>query len=196
MSDSKEKPFVPCAMSYLDRAMVTGRYSAGLVQEFDRHVENRTANVFPIFAEIGSLEGAKSSRPSQTKPAAHFTGKWLNGLWHKHYAQAQFMQKNLDLHWKTPNRLTRMLIDAYRVQMTSIEERAKDLAHRLVSDAYIERATEAKLTGEWIVYACQDDVAYYLTLGNHTEGDEAIWRRCQACAAEFPSLRILQENHG
>jgi hypothetical protein len=102
MSDPQDKPFVASATWYLNQALVTGRYSAGLIREFDAHVDNRTANIFPIFAEIASLEGGKSSRASQTKPAAQFTGKWLNGLWHKHYAQAQFMRKNLALHWN-PN---------------------------------------------------------------------------------------------
>jgi hypothetical protein len=194
MSDPQDKPFVASAPWYLDRAMVTGRYSAGLVKDFDSHVDNSTANVFPIFAEIASLEGAKASKPSQTKPAAEFSGKWLKGLWHKHYPQAQFMRKNLTNHW-TPARLTELL-DSFRSRPLPTEQLAKELAQRLVPQGYLERAKESGLTGEWIVYARQDDVAYYLTLGNHVEGDEAIWRRCQACAAEFPTLRILQENRG
>jgi hypothetical protein len=66
-SDSvgEDKPFVANAKWFLDRAMVTGRYSAGLIREFDAHVENRTANIFPIFEEIGALEGAKT--PSTTE---------------------------------------------------------------------------------------------------------------------------------
>ena len=46
------------------------------------------------------------------------------------------------------------------------------------------------------MFAKQDDEAYYLTLGAHTEDDEAIWRRCKACASEFPGLRIIQEDRG
>jgi len=33
-------------------------------------------------------------------------------------------------------------------------------------------------------------------MGTHTEEDEAIWRRCKACAAEFPGLQIIQEDRG
>jgi len=58
------------------------------------------------------------------------------------------------------------------------------------------RPAESATTGEWIVFAKQDDEAYYLTLGAHTEDDEAIWRRCKACASEFPGLRIIQEDRG
>jgi hypothetical protein len=194
MSDSKDTPFVASATWYLDRAMVTGRYSAGLVKEFDSHVDNGTANIFPIFAEIASLEGAESSKPSQTKPAAQFSRPWLKGLWHKHYTQAHFMQKNLALHW-THKRLTDLL-DSFGKRRWSMEQLAKELAQRIVPEGYRDRASGPGLTGEWIVYARQDDVAYYLTMGSHTENDETIWRRCQACAAEFPSLRILQENRG
>jgi hypothetical protein len=173
--------------------MVTGRYAANLVKEFDAHVENATAHIFPIFAEIASLEGARRSRPSQTKPAALFTGRWLKGLWRKHYAQAHFMRQNLKNHW-TPERLTEMLKEADSVPVTSLEQRVKELAHQIVSPGYLDRAKEPGLTGEWIIYARQDDVAYYLTLANHTEDDEAIWRRSQACATQFPDLKILQEN--
>ena len=52
-SVSKDKLFVASAKSFLDGAMVTGRYSARLIREFDAHVENGTANIFPIFDEIG-----------------------------------------------------------------------------------------------------------------------------------------------
>jgi hypothetical protein len=55
---SENSRFIATAKWYLDNAMVTGRYSAGLIREFDAHVENRTANIFPIFAEIATLEGA------------------------------------------------------------------------------------------------------------------------------------------
>ena len=66
-SVSKDKLFVASAKSFLDGAMVTGRYSAGLIREFNAHVENGTANIFPIFDEIGALEGAKTARPSRAK---------------------------------------------------------------------------------------------------------------------------------
>jgi hypothetical protein len=49
--------------------MATGRYSAGLIREFDAHVEDGTANIFPIFEEIGALDSPKTAKPSRTKPA-------------------------------------------------------------------------------------------------------------------------------
>ncbi len=58
---SDDKPFVASAERFLDRAMGTGRYSAGLIREFDAHVEDGTANIFPIFEEIGALDGSKTA---------------------------------------------------------------------------------------------------------------------------------------
>jgi hypothetical protein len=96
---SDDKPFVASAKRYLDMSVVTGRYSAGLIREINAHVENETANIFPIIEEIGALDGSKNARPSRTKPAGQFKGRWLKGLWHKHYTQARFMLTNLKRHW-------------------------------------------------------------------------------------------------
>jgi hypothetical protein len=195
MGDSEDKSFVANAKWYLDQAMTTGLYSAGLIREFDAHAEDGTANIFPIFAEIAALEGAKTLGPSQTKAAAQFSGRWLRGLWHKHYTQAQFMRANLELHW-TRDRLIRMFVDSFGARTLSMEQLAKELSQRVVTDGYMERARKAKLTGEWIVFAKQENKAYYLTMATHTEKDEVVWHRCKACAAEFPYLQILQEDRG
>jgi hypothetical protein len=173
--------------------MVTGRYSAGLIREFDAHVEDGTANIFPIFEEIGALDGSKTAKPSRTKPAGQFKGRWLKGLWHKHYPQARFMAANLKLHW-TPDRLRRLIMNSFGGREFFDEQAARDLSKGFVQGGYMERGSEGRLTGEWVVFAKQDDVNYYLTLGIHTEDDEAIWCRCKACAAEFPGLRIIQED--
>lgn len=185
--------FVADAKWYLDRSMVTGRYSVRLIEEFDALVTKRTTNIFQIFDEIAALEGSKIARgPSYTKSASQFSGRWLNGLWHKHYSQAQFMAANLLLHWK-PDRLQRLIKESSGGRPFFDEQAAKDLSHKFVVDGYRDRAANAEMTGEWIIFAKQDGVNYYLTLGLHGD-DEAIWRRCVACAAEFPNLGILKED--
>lgn len=166
VSPPEENSFTATAKWYLDNAMVTGRYSAGLIREFDAHVENRTANIFPIFAEIAALEGAPAAKPSRTKPGGQITGKWLSGLWHKHYTQAHFMRENIMLHWTAP-RVRRLNSEMLREQNLSFEETVKKLSHRFVHDGYLERSRNSALTGEWIVYAKQDGVAHYLTMGIH-----------------------------
>ena len=79
-----------------------------------------------------------------------------------------------------------------------LSQAIRDFSKRFV-EGYLQRGNERDLTGEWIVFAKQDGVNYYLTLGTHKKedgerDDEAIWRRCKACATEFPGLRIIQED--
>jgi len=88
MSDGDPDDGVLTTRRLLDRDMVHGKYSDGLVGEIDSHVEKSTANVFRIMAEIGVMEGAQGARPQGTKPAEPFRGPWLHGLWYKHYIQA------------------------------------------------------------------------------------------------------------
>ena len=160
---SDDKSFVASAKRYLDPSVVTGRYSAGLIGEINAHVENETANIFPIIEEIGALDGSKNARPSRTKPAGQFKGRWLKGLWHKHYTQARFMLTNLKRHW-TPDRLRCLIMNSF-----GSPEFSEDLSKGIVQ-GYWERGSEGRLTGEWLVLAKQGDVNYYLTLGHPHRG--------------------------
>jgi len=180
---------------WLDLKMVTGRYSGGLVSELVHHMEHRTAHVFSILDEIGDLEGSPNSRGRNTKPAGPFKGALLAGLWHKHYFQASFLPKNIETYWKSgefPDRIKAILGDLKHLT----QQKAGQIAHAYVMDGYRERSQSGEITGEWIIFARQNDVNYYLTLGSHTEGDEAIRQRVLACCAEFPNLLICQGSEG
>jgi hypothetical protein len=61
----------------LDLHMVTGRYSSLLVKMLARCVEDRRANIFTIFHEIGFLEGATHAPVTRTKPANRLKGSLL-----------------------------------------------------------------------------------------------------------------------
>jgi hypothetical protein len=98
------------------------------------------------------------------------------------------MRRNLELHW-TPDRLKCLIKDRFGGREFFAEQAVRDF-----SEAFVQGYLQRKLTGEWVVFANQDGVNYYLTLGTHKKEDEAIWRRCKACAAEFPDLRIIQED--
>jgi hypothetical protein len=162
-------------------SMVSGKCSRGLVLELDDHIQQRTLHVHMILDEIAALEGVAGAKPSITKPATRFLHEPLQGLWHKHFMQPAYIAMNLSNHW-TCERFQKLR------EETSIET----LVHHLGVDGYTERAASAALTGEWIVFARQDNVNYYLTLGHHGD-DEKIWRRCQACAREFGEIDILRE---
>lgn len=177
----------------LDRVMVSGRYAQGLIAELDAHVAERTANVFQIFDELAALEGSVWTRGTLTKPATAYRGAWLRGLWHKHYSQARFFPRNLVNHW-TAARLEKLMEETLVGREYLDDEAIRLLAHGMTIGAYEELAQARKMTGEWIVFARQDEVSYYLTLARHDEEDEAIWHRCAACRPEFPDLLILQED--
>lgn len=163
--------------------MVTGRCSTGLVRQLSDHLKRRTLHVHTVLDEIAALEGVRRAKPSITKPASLFQRPPLKDLWHKHFMQPAFLGKNL-----------RLQLTVERFQKLFREKPIETLVHHLVLDSYSERAGNAALTGEWIVFARQHNVNFYLTLGTHIEGDHEIWKRCQACASEFKELDILREN--
>lgn len=173
---------------WLDLKVVTGRYSSGLARELAVCVEYRRKNIFQILDEIGALEKAPNSRSTNTKPATPLTGRLLAGLWHKHYSQAAFIPINILNHWEA-NDFQERIIAAVKDHDLSGKS-AGLIAHEFVIGGYQERSQSGKMTGEWIVFARQDEVNYYLTLGTHLEGDEAIQKRVLACQDEFPGLRI------
>jgi len=102
------------------------------------------------------------------------------------------MLANIMNYWRPPDRFQKLWEKATAGRENFDKDAIKLLSHGFIHDGYLERGQRRELTGEWIVFAKQDGVNYYLTLGAHGD-DEAIWRRCKACAVEFPEVRILQE---
>ena len=182
----------------LDIRMVGGRYSSGLVTELMSCVENNSANIFSILREIELLEGTPSAKQTRTKKAAPFTGPLLSGLRHKHYSEAVFIARNLEIHWglDKPDKEPRKLINRITTIMANPtipdEEKVEALAEMFVNDGYRERGEAQGITGEWIVYAQHEGVNHYLTLGTHMEGDDAIHARVLACYGEFPYLEFYK----
>jgi hypothetical protein len=171
----------------LDLRMVTGRYSSVLVTELKQCIEHRSAtSIFPILDEIGGLEGGPLA------PKRYAPGQRPRLRSRPHYFQAAFILRNVRNHWGPKSRrfLDR---DKAIMQDQAIPDEEKDgaLHHARVLDAYRERGESQKITGEWIVYACHQDVNYYLTLGKHGE-DQAIRNRVLACCGEFPLLDICR----
>src|SRR5580693_8637794 len=71
----------------LDAVMMTGRYSTLLASELDAHIRNRSLHSHLITDEIAALEGALRTSQTKKKRGKRFGGKWLKGLWHKHFFQ-------------------------------------------------------------------------------------------------------------
>ena len=168
--------------------MVTGRYSSLLVGQLMRCVEDGLANIFPILDEIGGLEGARLTRTTRTKEPTQFTKTILDGLWHKHYVQARFIPRNVQNHWRSNNFENRI---AAVIGDPTIRDDLKisAITQAFVQDGYAERAAAQRLTGEWIVYASQQGVNHYLTLGNHNE------RIRQSVTAWLPVAGVPASQH-
>lgn len=188
MPDSQEIEYIK---GQLDLHIGSGFYSRILVEQLRFHVENRTAHIFAIMDEIAYLENKPLRRISRTKPPTQFTGDILRGLWHKHYTQAAFIEKNIQNHWRQ-NDLDELANSIMDNNTIPLDKRIGQLAHRIVIDGYKERSDQKKMTGEWIIYARQDECNYYLTLGHHDE-DAAILERVLLCEGEFPALKFFKE---
>jgi hypothetical protein len=165
-----------------------GTYTPGFLRELAAATFHRMYNVHSILSEIRCLEGL-SERRSSTKPAARFTGRLLNGLWHKHHSQAEFLPANMQNEMHRDSTVHRVLEPHMGEILT--EELWRRLTHTLVIENIERRSCEGRLTGEWIVFAKQGSVNHYLTLASHTDGDEAILERITVYEVEFAALGIL-----
>jgi hypothetical protein len=167
--------------------MRTGKFSALLVEELATHNINRTVHIHSVFDQIGRLEDPSFRRGGGVKPASPFTGK-LKGFWHQHYSEPGHLIKNLqnDLHSPEAWVIFEKMADAINQG-----DDPSLLVPELVIGGYERRHAAGKMTGEWIVFAKHNDINYYLTLGNHTEGDAELFGRIMVCIGEFPELSAL-----
>ena len=148
-----------------------------------------------IIAEIRLLEGY--GRQTGTKEAALFDELPLRGFWHKHYLTDNSLAKNLQLALGGPKlKRLRGLIEEQRKPGAThlLPEDVPDIAWAITA-LYPKRAERGELTGEWIVYAKHEGKNYYLSLGNHREGDEVVFARIsQTCSDEFHFIASLQDD--
>ena len=162
---------------WLSVKLRTGRASFGLVAELAFHMLNRIYDVHTIYDEIGMLE-ENDPRISSAKGAHQFKHQPLRGLWCKHHHQTNFLMANLMLEMNRASTVDSFLKNHIGEVMT--QELIQNLVHELVLKNHHRRASEKRLTGEWIVYERVDDKNYYLTLGHHEEGDDRIKERVDA----------------
>ena len=162
---------------WLDIKMRSGRYSFGLVLELTVHAIRRSYNTHSIYDKIGRLEGSDNRR-STTKPATPFTGKVLQGLWHKHHSQGCFLATNLHLEWRhdwVVDEIIAPYVGRY------VDEVVEEIAHKMVIGAYERRARRGGMTGEWLIFEPEKTGNYYITLSSHNgETDEARRERVEA----------------
>lgn len=146
-----------------------------------------------ISDEIKRIEGA--GRKTSTKSATQFRRPPLKGLWHQHFFNARFMLKNIGNHWKLDSGGSPELLEMFAEEMAAEEsgvvtpELFKRMGHRFIDEAFRDRSTAGRLTGEWIIFAKHEGKRFYLTVALHGEDDASIHERIMKwCQPEFPFL--------
>jgi hypothetical protein len=185
-------------MINLDK-FVGDRYSSSLLLDLFFAFENSTINIDEVIHEIKFLEGINSD--SKTKVATQFKRLPLKGLWHKHYTDSSRagMVKNVQNAFKNYSipffeKKNKEAKKTGEKPYITVEDIPK-LVNEIVTGNLQRRSAQQKMTGEWIVYAINEDVNYYLCVGKHGE-DERIRNIIDcSCTHEFPFLKeILQKS--
>ncbi len=178
-------------MIHLD-GILGGRYSLTFLLDLFFAFEKQTINLDALMHEVKYLEGKVID--SKTKAASQFMRPPLKGLWHKHYSDTTIsgMAKNVK------NALNTYSIPFFDKKIKEAEESGKmtymtveDIPHLVndvVSGNLQRRSEEQKMTGEWLIYANNENNNYYLCLAKHGDGDLNIRKRLNSCLVEFPFL--------
>ncbi|EKK5219814.1 hypothetical protein PN551_001266 [Cronobacter sakazakii] len=192
----KTEEIINTILSFGIKEEILTRISVLMIVQLYACFISRSENPFVIADEISCLEGNFLRGESRTKPPTMFNRKpYLRGLWHKHYRGSgiDVMARNLQIALKNYG-LPRLEAEVERI-MKSGEERyftAKDaalVAHEAVTENWLRRSNEQKITGHWIIYATHEGENYYLSLGRHTDDEAEIRRQIEStCLYQFPFL--------
>lgn len=143
-----------------------------------------------VLHEIQIIESGNGI--SKTEPAEQFKHLPLKGLWKKHYFTTQFLAKNLTNYWKLDSQKSQKLTSEISRHCADPAlwhdpvALSEAVAQAVVADAYKHKASNCRLTGEWIVYSESQGKRYYLALAEHDEGDENIYNKILAvCSHEI-----------
>ena len=170
--------------------LIPGRYSWLFVFNLMMLERKNGVAPFSIIDEIKNLEG--DGPQQQTKPASEFKGVHLKGLWHKHFfaANLSLITHNIS-NQLAGGKLGKLVGDIFDPNKSPVvtKEMIGELSHRVVVESLEDRASDGKLTGEWIVFAKHQGQNYYLCLTTHESGDENITQSIKAaCLPQFAFL--------
>ena len=171
----------------LDR-IASARYSWMFVLDIFLHHGVHGIDPTMVVDEIKALENR--SPGTGTKAATMFQNEPLRGLWHKHFFASRFVAKNIQ-NQLAGDKLRKLVDEVFDPQKSSIisQEMTNKLAHKVISESIEQRASNGKLTGEWIIFAKYNNENYYLCLSTHNSGDQMIYERIKStCFPQFPFL--------
>jgi len=170
------------------------RHSALLQIQLYAGAKSGRLNPAKVVHEIAILEGRGG--PSKLKPATRFDRHAaLRGLWHKHYLEDGIASMAINLRRGLKRHglpLLQQMVDeaaAASEERFITEQDISAIADDAVRGTWERLQDQRSLTGEWIIYAVHAGSNYYLSLGNHKEGDVALRRQIESfCRHEFPFI--------
>lgn len=174
-----------------------GRYSTYFAMQL--YCQSVLAGTLPlgrVMAEVEALEN--SEKESATKPPVRFNRLPLKGLWHKHHPVIGISSMATNLR----NALNRYGLPKLEQKVKEVEASGEEryfevsdiaeIVQEVVQENYERRYDAGEMTGEWIVYAIYEGQNYYLCLGTHKSGDDALRQQIDlTCVPEFPFLREI-----
>lgn len=168
------------------------RFTSVFRQQFHEWSVGRRINPLLVLNEIKALQ-SEGELKTNTKKASRFKGGPLDGLMHKHFANARNIARNMYNHWAPDNKLRRVIT---RMHDRSENEEAttglsSEAMHRIVIGGYEDKNRERSMTGDWIIYLKYEHTIYYLCLAEHDEDPATIFARIALTTQnEYPELGI------
>lgn len=147
-----------------------------------------------VVAEMDWLEKMPWSSVTKTKRHLRFSGPTLGKLWHKHYMTTDHLIKNIEKYWESEKRKDEVQAIKEVMKQSTVSNLSDGDLWKIsgeiavkIGGAYYSRASERKLTGEWLIYGVWEGKNYYMDLGVHAElGDEqALFDRVYTGSQEF-----------
>ncbi|MGA2526904.1 MAG: hypothetical protein ABSF79_09855 [Smithellaceae bacterium] len=158
----------------------------------------RIHSIYDVLDEIKYLEGC--SKTTKTKAASQFRGKYLIGLWHKHFFSNRFLARNIINYWemdkKGKSKLDEMIDDVFQESVSEYitDEMINVLSYRLTDELLKNRILKGSSTGEWIVFAKNNNSNHYLVLGRHGDDENICNLLNSYCLTEYPFIGNIIEN--
>lgn len=139
----------------------------------------------------------KAIQNNSLKKVRQFRGEVLKGFHYAHWIEARNIAKNISNHWEMNSPQSTKLEDQIAKSLKEVglkegeqltEKAVRQLAHDVVHQGYFERRRKGQETGEWIIFAKDNDKNIFLSLARHKEDDLDIYSRMEKNCVEYPQL--------
>lgn len=148
-------------------------YSAVFVGQLAAWNDHNPEVARRIVSEVRALEGLGNR--TETKAPTRFRHLPLRGLFHKHFLTEDFVFQNVAVEWGAAHggnakidALIKEVLGKYAGDFRD-PRLAAELAHRIVHEGLQSRSEQRRMTGEWIIFAQEDNKRTYLVISNHSD---------------------------